>query len=214
MGRKVASAASLPELNAKADAKTNGQAGIADGRDVLVVGQILGLSVDAEPIQELVTASEVDPCEAEVEIAVREQQAVAAVLVFVFKKGRIVASAGKRRGQDGRDLALRVACGEKAGVRRPPEWARAPQRRVRADGNAIVGGREAAEIGLVVAVEAALDDCVEVGVTAAEEDVAADAAFDGGFDALRAKGLSVDAKAVVLGVVIAERGFERQFLRR
>ena len=80
-------AATRAPAKAQASANREGKAGIADGRDVLIVEKILGLRVDVEPIQQLVAASDVELGVAVVEIAIGQQQAVAAGSVFVLKIG-------------------------------------------------------------------------------------------------------------------------------
>ena len=48
-------------------------------------------------------------------------------------------------------------------------------------------GADPPKQGLIVAVKGTLNDRIEIGVTAAQEDVAPDAAFDRGLDSQRAK---------------------------
>jgi len=50
----------LAPLQANAGAQRGGQADETDGRDVLAVGQVFGLGVDAEPVEDLVAAAGVD----------------------------------------------------------------------------------------------------------------------------------------------------------
>ncbi len=87
---------------------------------------------------------------------------------------------------------------------RAAKWTCADQRRNSADGNSVVSGRVAARQRFIVAVEGALHDAVEVSVAAAQKDAASNAAFYGALNALRAKGLSIDGKSVVVGVVKTE----------
>ena len=72
---------------AKACADVERQAGVADGRDVLVVEQILSLGVDVHPFKQLEAAAQIELGVAVVEIAIGQQEAVAAVRVFAFKEG-------------------------------------------------------------------------------------------------------------------------------
>jgi hypothetical protein len=72
---------------AQAGAECEGKAGIADGRDVLVVEKILSLRVDIEPGEPLVAAAEVEFGVAVVEVSIGQQQAVAAGSIVTFKVG-------------------------------------------------------------------------------------------------------------------------------
>ena len=78
-------AAAGTPANAQTGAKRERQAGIADGRDVLVVEKIFGLRVDVEPIQQLIAASDVELGVAVIEIAIGQEQAVVVRSVLAFK---------------------------------------------------------------------------------------------------------------------------------
>jgi hypothetical protein len=56
--RELFSASRTPQ-EAKADAEVHGQAGVTDGRDVLLAQQVLSLGVDAHPLEQLIAASQV-----------------------------------------------------------------------------------------------------------------------------------------------------------
>ena len=80
-------AAARAPAKAQAGANREGKAGIADGRDVLIVEKILGLRVDVEPIQQLIAAADVELGVAVIEIAIGQEQAVVVGSVFAFKVG-------------------------------------------------------------------------------------------------------------------------------
>jgi hypothetical protein len=73
---------------------------------VLVRGQVFRLRVDAEPGEELIAAAEIELGEAVIEVAIGEQQAVAAVLVSIGKVGGIVTATGEGRSEDGREFLV------------------------------------------------------------------------------------------------------------
>src|SRR6266567_525401 len=134
-------AASLSELNPKAGVYVHRQAGISDGCDVLVIGQVFGQSIDAEPRQKLIAAAQVDLGVAMVEIAIGQQQTVAAVFIGELKIGGVIAAACKCRGKNACNLALRIGGCKEPSVRRAAERPGPAKRRDGADWNSVVGGR-------------------------------------------------------------------------
>ena len=71
---------SLAPLKPHADADRRWQAHVADGRDVLVVGQVLDLPIDTQQRRDLVTRTCIELCVPKIEITVGQQQTVAAAL--------------------------------------------------------------------------------------------------------------------------------------
>jgi len=94
---------------------------------VPTVDKVLCLRVDGKPLQELVVATEIELGIAEIEIAVGQQQTVAAVDVISGQKVGVVGPAGERAGEQGRDFFRCVGRADEASVRRPTEG-RAPWR--------------------------------------------------------------------------------------
>ena len=80
------SAASRAPAKTEAGANRERQAGIADGRDVLIIQQVLGLSVDVHPAQYLETATQIQLGVAVIQIAVGQKKAVAAECILALKK--------------------------------------------------------------------------------------------------------------------------------
>ena len=72
---------------AKTGADVKGQAGVADGRDVLIVEQIFSLGIDVHPGEQLEAAAQIEFCVSIVEIAVGQQERIGVVGIFVFKIG-------------------------------------------------------------------------------------------------------------------------------
>jgi len=83
----VSVAATWSPAKTQAGAQREREAGIADGRDVLIVEKVLGLRVDVEPIQQLIATSDVELGVAVIEIAIGQEQAVVVGRVFVLKVG-------------------------------------------------------------------------------------------------------------------------------
>src|SRR5271157_2151846 len=90
---------SLGPLDAQARAEVKGQAGIADGGDVLIVGEVFRLAVNAQPWKQFVAGAQIQLGVTEVQIPVWQDQRVQLIDVFIAEKGGIVAAAGKRRGE-------------------------------------------------------------------------------------------------------------------
>ena len=86
------SVAADADLHAGADGE--GQAGVADGADVLLAEKIVELSEDGDVAGGGEDGVEVEFGVAEVEIAVGQQEGVAAVAVVVELEGGVVAAAG------------------------------------------------------------------------------------------------------------------------
>ena len=76
-GQRSMAAAWTP-AEANADLEVEGQAGVADGRYVLIIEQIIGLGSDIHPVKQLKAAAEVKLGVTVVEVAVGQQEAVAA----------------------------------------------------------------------------------------------------------------------------------------
>jgi hypothetical protein len=83
MVRMNLAAASLPPLDPYTDVEVRRKRTVADRGHVLVVGQIFRLTIDSEPGKELVAEPRVQPGITGIEIAIWQQQAVAAVEVGV-----------------------------------------------------------------------------------------------------------------------------------
>ena len=62
---------------AQSSAHIEGQAGIADRRDMPGVKQILGLGVEVHPVVKLVAAADIKLGIAMIQVAIRQEQAVA-----------------------------------------------------------------------------------------------------------------------------------------
>src|SRR5580698_2181081 len=77
---------SLAYPDAQAGAEVERQADVTDGRDVLVAGQVFRLAVEGDPGNPLVAAADVDVGIAVVEVPVGQEQAVAAVEVFILQE--------------------------------------------------------------------------------------------------------------------------------
>ena len=77
--RSGSASGSLAPLDAKTCANASGKAHVADGRDVLIVRQVLRLAIDVQPRQQLIAGSQVQLRVAVIQVAVGQQQAVAAV---------------------------------------------------------------------------------------------------------------------------------------
>ena len=87
-------------------ARANGEweARIADGADVLLIEKIVELGEDGYVAGDSDDGVEVELGIAEVEIAVGEQERVAAVAIVVELEGGVVAAAGKRAADGGGDF--------------------------------------------------------------------------------------------------------------
>ena len=73
--------ASFAPLDANAGAESCRQADKSDRGNSLVVCQVLSLSIDAEPRQELITRADIKFREAGIEIAIGQKQTVASIEV-------------------------------------------------------------------------------------------------------------------------------------
>jgi len=138
-------AGSLSDAEAQTDAEVHGQAGVADGGDVLFAEEIIALSVDGEARKPLVADSEIELGEGRVEIAIGQEKRVSATQIRIFQIGRVVAAAGECAGGNGRDFAAGVAGGDVTGVWGPTEWTRALERRDGSDFDAVIRGNRAEE---------------------------------------------------------------------
>src|ERR1035437_79757 len=143
--------AGLGPLDAQAGAEGEGQAGIADGGDVPVAGEVLRLAIDTQPGEQFVACAQVQLGVAEVQIAIGQDQGVPLIHVFVAKKSGVVAATGKRRGEYAGEPFAGIAGRKESGVRRTPEGTSAFQRRIDAHGNAVKGRRISAEQRRIVA---------------------------------------------------------------
>ncbi len=104
----VSVTAAWAPAKAQAGAKCEGKAGIADGRDVLVVEKIFSLRIDINPGEPLVACAEIELGVAEVEIAIRQDKRVVLIDVFVTEECGVVAAAGESCGEDSRDSLIGV----------------------------------------------------------------------------------------------------------
>ncbi len=162
------SVAADANLHAGADGK--GQAGIADGADVLLAEEVVELGEDGDVFVGRVSGVEVELEVAEVEVAVGEEERVSAVAVVVQLEGGVVAVAADSAFDGGGEFFDGVLRGEEAGVGRAAEGSAADQRREGSD-------RDAGEVGVGgggygIVGEGLLDERVEVGIAAAEEEMA------------------------------------------
>jgi len=82
-------------LNFEPDPRRQRQARIANGCNVPTVGQVLRLHINPQPVHKLVASSQVQFGVSIVQIAVRQQQAVAAIEIVKGQEVRIVRPAGK-----------------------------------------------------------------------------------------------------------------------
>src|ERR1035441_5238255 len=166
---EASAAGAQTPVHAKPGPDSNGQAGIADGSNVPFVQQVLRLSVDRQPGAQTVASAKVQLGVAMIQIAVGQQQAVAAVGIGVLQIGRVVAAAGKGRSENRAELPFRISCREKSRMRRAAEWPGAHEWRNSPNRNSVVSGSITAHHGLVIAIEGALHHGIEIGVSAAQE---------------------------------------------
>ena len=83
----VSAAASFAPLDAQAGADVHRQAYVTDRRDVLVIQQVLSLAIDAHPRQQLVARAKVQLGVTVIQIAVGQEQTVAAAGISELQIG-------------------------------------------------------------------------------------------------------------------------------
>ena len=77
----------LGPLDPQAGAHGEWRAGIADGGDVLIVGEVFRLGINVQPLQQLEAAAQVQLGVAPVQIAIGQHQRVPLVDVFIAEEG-------------------------------------------------------------------------------------------------------------------------------
>ena len=179
-----ASVAADSDLHAGADGE--GQAGVADGADVLLAEKIVELGEEGDVAGGGEDGVEIELGVGEVEIAVGEEEGVAVVAVVVELEGGVVAAAGDSAFEGGGEAVGGEFGGEEAGAGRAAEGAAADERGEGSDGDAGEVGIEGGGDG--VGCEGLVDDGGEVGVAATEEEMVEGPVLEFGFEALGAVG--------------------------
>ena len=157
---------------------------------MLLVEEIVELGEDGDVIGGFEDGVEVEFGVAEVEVAVGEEESVAAVAVVVELEGGVVALVAESAFDGGRKSVGGVLDGEETGVRWTAEGSIADEGREGSDGNAGKVGVDGG--GDVVGGEGLLNDGVEVGVAAAEEEMVEGLVLDFELEALGAVGERVE----------------------
>ena len=107
----VSVAATWSPAKTQAGAQREREAGIADGRDVLIVRDILGLRVEVHPAKNLNAPAQVELGVAVIQIAIGQEQAVAvgSASVFAFEIGGVIGTAGKGGGENAGEPFVRIS---------------------------------------------------------------------------------------------------------
>jgi hypothetical protein len=178
---------------AKAGPDVGGQRRVSDGTDVLLIEDVVGLRVDTQPGEQLITSTEIHFRKSMIEIAVRQQKRITKVEIRPGKKSGVIAAAGERADEFRIPLSLVIGNGCEARVGRATEWPGSTQRRTGADQDA--GNIRIAAGTYGIRREGPLDYGIEVSVTAAEKDIPPDPVLDFALKSLRAKRQGVDIGA-------------------